>query len=100
MCKICSKLTIKAPERRHWRRFGVFIANFKQRFVLVFSYLTLNKQIPTGNDLKEKRAVASRYKTSPCFYSFTDQYSPEKLSIFHSAKTFTNWSNLHVDWNM
>ena len=24
-CKICSKLTIKTPERRDWRQFGVFI---------------------------------------------------------------------------
>ena len=23
--EICLKLTIKTPERRHWRRFGVFI---------------------------------------------------------------------------
>ena len=29
-CEICSKLTIKTPERRHWRRFGVFIVNFEQ----------------------------------------------------------------------
>ena len=28
-CEICAKLTIKIPERRHWRRFGVFIVNFK-----------------------------------------------------------------------
>ena len=27
-CCICSKLTIKTPERRHWRRTGVFIVNF------------------------------------------------------------------------
>ena len=27
-CEICSKLTIKAPERRHCRRSGVFI-NFE-----------------------------------------------------------------------
>ena len=26
-CEICSKLTIKTPKRRHWRRFGVFILN-------------------------------------------------------------------------
>ena len=25
----CSKLTIKTPERRHWRRSGVFIVNFE-----------------------------------------------------------------------
>ena len=27
-CKICLKLTIKTPERRHGRRSGVFIVNF------------------------------------------------------------------------
>ena len=27
-CEICSKNTIKAPERRQWRRSGVFIVNF------------------------------------------------------------------------
>ena len=27
-CEICSKLTIKTPERRHWRRSGVLIVNF------------------------------------------------------------------------
>ena len=29
-CKICSKLTIKTPERRYWRRSGIFIVNFEQ----------------------------------------------------------------------
>ena len=29
--EICSKITIKMPERRHWRRSGVFIVNFEQR---------------------------------------------------------------------
>ena len=24
-CKICAKLTIKTPDRRHWCRFGVFL---------------------------------------------------------------------------
>ena len=28
-CDICSKLTIKTPERRLWRRSGVFIVNFE-----------------------------------------------------------------------
>ena len=28
-CKICSKLTIKTPEIRHWCRSGVFIVNFE-----------------------------------------------------------------------
>ena len=31
-CEICSRLTIKTPERRHWhrwRRSGVFIVNYE-----------------------------------------------------------------------
>ena len=36
--EICSKLTIKTPERRHWRRSGVFFVNFEHisHLVLVF----------------------------------------------------------------
>ena len=43
-CEICSKLTIKMPERRHWRHYGVFIVNFEHisHLVLVFLLLTLN----------------------------------------------------------
>ena len=42
--KICSKLTIKTPERRHWRRSGVFIVNFEHisHLVLVFLLSTLS----------------------------------------------------------
>ena len=28
-CEICSKLTLKTPERRQWRGSGVFIVNFE-----------------------------------------------------------------------
>ena len=47
-CEICSKLTIKTPERRHWRRYSVFIVNFEHisHLVLVLLLLTLNKQMP------------------------------------------------------
>ena len=38
MCKICSKVTIKAPERRQWRHSAVFTVKFEQisHTVLVF----------------------------------------------------------------
>ena len=44
-CEICSKLTINTPERRQWRRSGVFIVNFEHisHFVLVFLLLTLSR---------------------------------------------------------
>ena len=43
-CEICSKLTIKTPEGRHWHPSGVFIVNFEHisYLVLVFVFLTLN----------------------------------------------------------
>ena len=43
-CEICPKLTIKTPERREWRRSGVFIIIFGHisDLVLVFLLLTLN----------------------------------------------------------
>ena len=39
MCGICSKLTIKTLEGRHWRHSDVFIVNFEQilHIVLLFS---------------------------------------------------------------
>ena len=43
--EICSKLTIKTAERRHWRHPGIFIVRFEQisRNDLVFPLLVLNK---------------------------------------------------------
>ena len=48
MCEIYSKLTIKPPERRYWRRSGVFIVNFEHisHLVAVFLLLSLNMQLP------------------------------------------------------
>ena len=44
-CEICSKLTIKIPERRQSRRSGVFIVNFEHisHLVLLFLLLTLSR---------------------------------------------------------
>ena len=37
--EICSKLTIKIPEQRQWRRSGVFIVNFEHTSHLVLVFL-------------------------------------------------------------
>ena len=44
-CEICTKLTIKAPDRRHWFRSGVFIFNFERisHLVLALLLLTLSR---------------------------------------------------------
>ena len=43
-CQICSKLTIKTPERRQWRRSGIFIVSSEHisHFAVMFPLLTLN----------------------------------------------------------
>ena len=39
---MCSMLTIKAPERRHWCCSGVFVVNFKYiSLYLIFSFMVL-----------------------------------------------------------
>ena len=54
MCEIYSKLTIKTPERRHWRRSSVFIVNFEDisHLVLVLLLATLNMEFPEGKGLE------------------------------------------------
>ena len=41
-CYIYLKLTIRTPERRHWRRSGVFIVDFKHISQLSIVFLLLN----------------------------------------------------------
>ena len=52
-CEICSNLTIKTPERRHWHRSGIFIVNSEliSHLVLVFLLLTLEKYLAAGKKL-------------------------------------------------
>ena len=49
-CEICSKLTVKTPERCQWHHSDIFIVNFEHisHLVLVFLLLTLNMQLLVG----------------------------------------------------
>ena len=48
-CEICSKLTIKTPERHYWRRSGVFIVNFEHISHHFFSISIVNfEHVITG----------------------------------------------------
>ena len=59
-CEICSKLTINTPERRHWRRSGVFIVNFEHilHLVLVLLFLTLSRLMPAGISSKNTATLS------------------------------------------
>ena len=59
MCKICSKLTIKSPERRNWGRSCIFIINFEQisHIVLAFPLLTLKKLMQTSRYFSSRQSL-------------------------------------------
>ena len=50
-CEISSKLTIPTPERRQWRRSGIFNVNSEHisHLVLVFLLLILNMKLSPGS---------------------------------------------------
>ena len=44
-CEICSRIATKTPDRRHWRRFGVFIVKSEIYLFPVVVLLTLTWQM-------------------------------------------------------
>ena len=60
-CEVRSKLTIKTPDRLHWRRPDVFIVNFEHilHLFLMFIFLILNKLMI---NLKEKKTEKKENK--------------------------------------
>ena len=73
-CEICSKLIIKSPEQRHWRRSGGFIVNFEHilQIFRVFLLLKLNKEVLAGMELK----VSYTYILN--LFSYTYWYNRKK----------------------
>ena len=48
MCKICSRLTIKTPERRHWHSSGVFFVNFELISHIALTFLMFRTAIKSN----------------------------------------------------
>ena len=101
-CEICSKLTVKTPERRQWRRFVVFIVNIEHilHLVLVFLLLTLKMQMSIG---KYEKLISilhlycNRIFKIPVFYSgvyskvrFSGRQSPLVTRLFIGFVTSIN----------
>ena len=85
-CEVCSELTIKAPERRQWRRSGVFIVNFKHisHLVLVFLLITLSRYMPAGYMLLGKRR-RSEWLIHLLFWTWkrTDRSLLSIIDVYH-----------------
>ena len=60
-CKIWSKLTIKTPEQRHWRRSGVLTVNFDHisQLAIVISHHLIASWLRTRRKLKKDGSAKS-----------------------------------------
>ena len=57
-CEICSKLIIKTPERRPWRRSGVFIVSFEHISHLILVLLVIFDHINAGWKRSQCRGIS------------------------------------------
>ena len=69
---MCSKLTIKIPERLHWRHSGVFIVNFELYFTtfLLFLWMTLNKDVLAGYLTDYLKLIPRKFEISKCMCDY------------------------------
>ena len=64
MCEICSKLTMKTPERRQWRRSGVFIVNLNKFHVLFWCFIVEFRQVNASWVAEHLSKIKSEIKSS------------------------------------
>ena len=84
--EICSKLTIKTPKRRHWRRFGVFIVNFEH-----ISHLCSSVSIASFEQVNVGWVIIKTAKN--CFLRFDNLNLRGKKTEKKKMKfTFETWN--------
>ena len=91
-CEICSKLTIMTPERRQWRRYGVFTVNFEHisHLVLVFILFTLKMQLLPGElSLQTKPLLVDSIWKKCSELNISKLYCPlESLCVLKNLRNF------------
>ena len=93
------KVNINTPERRQWRRSGVFIVNFEpiSHLVLVFLLLTFNKYLAAGMS-KYGMCNGDIFKIMkvvlPYFYHIKNRFGDAKF-----CETFLEMSELQRSIN-
>ena len=97
-CKICSKVTLKIPERRPKRRSGVFFVNFKHisHLVLLFLLLTLNMELPAG--IITLLSAAKPHKPlllGKDYFMLNHLFHKKKVSFLYDSEKLPNYHGLH-----
>ena len=61
-CQICSKLTIKTPERRHWRRSVFLLLTSKTFQTFFFDFKQINVKLLTNTSAVKIHAESKQWK--------------------------------------
>ena len=98
-CEICSKITIKIPERCHpMASFGIFIVNFEyiSNLVLVFLLLTLNLQLTAGRYRHKKTQWCPLLRIHFILGNFHIFKFIALLALYHYCFTVFQFCFLHM----
>ena len=104
-CKVCSKLTIKTSERRHWLRSGFFIVNFEYISHLVVAFLLpvglreffINVYIQTRQKILVKPSIQNFIRTWGIWGSYLVTFCFE--TWYHAqCGYFLNFSTKGLAW--
>ena len=93
---MCLKLTKKIPERRHWRRSGLFIviSQHISHIALLFLLLTLTKQMPAGKELLIWKSVIFRDGSNCSKGIYGSRYSRTDEVKFVEDSLSNIWRNM------
>ena len=100
-CRICSKLTIKTPERGHWRCSVVLIVNFEHdsHIFLVFLLLTLNKEMLVCFALPQNLAFLNPFNATGLFLypqkKSENLWFPNVFRLYRKANGM-NWIKVEI----
>ena len=111
-CQICSKLTIKIPERRHWCRFGIFIGNFEHishlspsisiaNFEQVNAGWVVSEVGPNWRKISGDKGCVEKDTRENLVYSILKQEGLNKKLLYRTSlikKSFNNGENILRLW--
>ena len=90
-CEMCSKLTIKTPEQRQWRRCCVFSVNFEYilHLVLVILMLTFSRYMQPGTlpSTSFKERGPSFHKSCDVKVFFNEVFSRSVLFLMNHMQS-------------
>ena len=84
-CEICSKLTIKTPKERRWRRFDVFIANVSSVSIVNFEQVNAS-WYSTSHNRRKVHPLIFHTKLFALYKYYNTQYGAVAAGNYSLSK--------------